>query len=366
VALRPVGTNTLKQRNAMGTRGTVLSADLKDMKAPDGTGVFVTVLICTRDRAETLERTLESLLCPANLKVERWDIVVVDNGSRDHTAHVCQAFRERFPDHFSFCIEKRPGKSNALNTGVAVAKGDVIAFTDDDVTCAPDYLQAIRTVFNQYPVDAVQGRIVLECEGGHPVWLDRLLGLTVGWREDATEFTDLQGTLCGSNMVVKAEVLRRVGAFLPGLGPGAIGLGEETELTLRMRNAGYRLGFAPQILAWHHLPKKRLTRSFIRRRFFQQGRAHAYYEPLPVPLYRFALYVVKETILEELAAIWHRAAGRPVQALRCQAGARSQAGFFWQHYLFTRAPSSQTPANSVGVSGTQRSALEDERVRDRN
>jgi glycosyltransferase involved in cell wall biosynthesis len=197
VALRPVGTNTLKQRNAMGTRGTVLSADLKDMKAPDGTGVFVTVLICTRDRAETLERTLESLLCPANLKVERWDIVVVDNGSRDHTAHVCQAFRERFPDHFSFCIEKRPGKSNALNTGVAVAKGDVIAFTDDDVTCAPDYLQAIRTVFNQYPVDAVQGRIVLECEGGHPVWLDRLLGLTVGWREDATEFTDLQGTLCG-------------------------------------------------------------------------------------------------------------------------------------------------------------------------
>ena len=54
-----------------------------------------------------------------------------------------------------------------LDAGIAAAKGDVIAFTDDDVSCAPDYLQAIRLVFSQYPVDAVQGRIRLDCEGGH-------------------------------------------------------------------------------------------------------------------------------------------------------------------------------------------------------
>ena len=330
-------------------------------------GMFISVLICTRDRAETLERTLEALLCPENLEVKDWDIVVVDNDSQDHTAQVCRAFKERFPDHFNFCYEGKHGKSNALNTGIAVAKGDIIAFTDDDVSCAPDYLQAIRTVFSQYRVDAVQGRILLECEGGHPAWLDRFLGLTVGWREDADEFTALKGTLCGSNMIVKAEVLRKVGTFLPDLGPGAIGLGEETELSLRMRAAGFRLGFAPQILTWHHLPKKRLTRSFIRRRFFQQGRAQAYYAPLPVPLYRFALYVVKETIVQELAAVWHLCLGRPAQALRCECEARSQAGFFWQHYLFRQALRSQ---NSVEVCQMEGRALKslapDERVRDRN
>jgi len=352
----------------MGTDGTYLPAE-GEIRAPVSTGMRITVLICTRDRAEELERTLEALLCPANLEVEGWNIVVIDNGSRDRTAQVCQAFEARFPDHFSFCFERKPGKSNALNTGIAVAKGDVIAFTDDDVTCAPDYLQAIRTVFNQYPVDAVQGRIVLQCEGGHPAWLDPFLGLTIGWREDADEFTDLKGTLCGSNMIVKADVLKRVGAFLPDLGPGAIGLGEETELTLRMRAAGYKLGFAPQILTWHHLPKERLTRSFIRRRFFQQGRAEAYYATLPVPLYRFALYVVKETVLKELAALWHLSSGRPAQALRCQSEARSHAGFFWQHYLFAKA-SSHTSVGSGDVSRMESRSLEgsahDERVRNRN
>jgi len=332
--------------------------------------MFISVLICTRDRGETLQQTLEALLCPANLEVKDWDVVVVDNDSQDHTARVCEAFKSRFPDHFNFCFEKRHGKSNALNAGIAVAKGDVIAFTDDDVTCAPDYLQAIRTVFSQYPVDGVQGRILLDCEGGHPVWLDRFLGLTVGWRDDATELTDLQGTLCGSNMVVKAEALKKVGPFLPDLGPGAIGLGEETELSLRIRAAGYRLAFAPQILTWHHLPKKRLTKAFIRHRFFQQGRAGAYFEALPVSLYRFGLYVVKETILQEFAALWHRCAGRQAEALRCQCEARSQAGFFWQHYLFKRSSGGRPSAGAIDVlqppSGLAERSPEEARVLTRN
>jgi glucosyl-dolichyl phosphate glucuronosyltransferase len=332
--------------------------------------MFISVLISTRDRADTLQRTLDALLCPANLKVTDWDVVVVDNDSQDHTARVCEAFKAKFPDHFNFCFEKRHGKSNALNAGIAVAKGDVIAFTDDDVTCAPDYLQAIRTVFSQYPVDGVQGRILLDCEGGHPVWLDRFLGLTVGWRDDASELTSLQGTLCGSNMVLRTEVLKKVGAFLPDLGPGAIGLGEETELSLRVRAAGYRLAFAPQILTWHHLPKKRLTKAFIRHRFFQQGRAGAYFEALPGSLYRFGLYVVKETILQEFAALWHLFAGRPAQALRCQCEARSHAGFFWQHHLVRRGSRGSTSADPIDLPetacGAAESPAKEERVMSRN
>jgi glucosyl-dolichyl phosphate glucuronosyltransferase len=310
--------------------------------------MLISVLICSRDRAEGLRRTLDALLCPENLKIKDWDIVVVDNDSQDHTAQICRDFKARFPDHFDFCHEKRHGKSNALNAGIAIAKGDVIAFTDDDVTCAPDYLESIRTVFSQYPVDAVQGRNLLECEGGHPVWLDRFLGLTIGWRDDADELSDLQGTLCGSNMVLKAEVLKKVGGFLPDLGPGAIGLGEETELSLRIRAAGYRLAFAPQILTQHHLPKKRLTKEFIRRRFYQQGRAGAYFEPLPAPLYRFGLYVVKETIVQEFAALWHSLSGRHAQALRCQCEARSHAGFFRQHYALRREAGSRSSGKPIG------------------
>jgi GT2 family glycosyltransferase len=312
--------------------------------------MFITVLICTRDRADALQGTLEELLSPVNVAVDDWEVMVVDNNSLDRTQQVCQAFKQKFPNHFNFCLERKHGKSNALNAGIAAAKGHIIAFTDDDVTCAPDYLQAIRTVFAQYPVDAVQGRILLDCEGGHPTWLDRFLGLTVGWREDANELSDLQGTLCGSNMIIRAEVLKKIGGFLPDLGPGAIGLGEETELSLRMRAAGYRLAFAPQISARHYLPKKRLTKAFIRRRFFQQGRAEAYYAPLPVPLYRFGLYVLKEAVLQEISAAWHLCAQRPAEALRRQCEIRSHAGFFCQHYRFKRSLGNKTSPASGGVS----------------
>lgn len=296
--------------------------------------MHISVIICTRNRAGSLGQTLESLFSSSSGALSDWEAIVVDNDSNDQTAEICRAFQSRFPGNFRYLMEKRRGKSNALNSGISAAKGEILAFTDDDVRCAPDYLAAIGAVFEHYPIDAVQGRILLDCEAGHPVWLDRFLGLTVGWRDCGSEVTNLEGTLCGTNMLARREVLRKVGGFLADLGPGAIGLGEETELTLRMRDAGCRLIYAPQILVWHRLPKKRLTKEFIRRRFFQQGRAGAYYEALPVSIPRFAVYVVKHTFLSELAAIWQLFRGRPALALRQQCDARSQAGLLWQHWLF--------------------------------
>jgi glucosyl-dolichyl phosphate glucuronosyltransferase len=298
--------------------------------------MFITVVICTRNRAESLRETLESLFCAGSLQAPDWEVLVVDNNSGDHTAEICREFQQRIPGHFRFLTERRPGKSRALNTAIAAAQGDILAFTDDDVLCAPDYIQSIRTFFGHHQADAVQGRVLLDCEGGHPDWLDRFLGLSVGWRDEGDEVIDLDGTLCGTNMVVRREVFQRIGGFRPELGPGVIGLGEETELSLRMRKIGCRLLYAPQILIRHRLPRRRLNRGFLRKRFFQQGRAAAYYAPLPVSLIRFGLYVVKETIVQEVAAIWHLRAGNPALALRCQCEARSHAGFLWQHSLFER------------------------------
>ncbi len=296
--------------------------------------MFISVLICTRNRADSLRQTLESLFCSGNLESPDWEVLVVES-STDHTDEVCLKFQQRFPQHFRFLTEKKLGKSNALNTAITAAKGDILAFTDDDVFCAPDYIQGIRTVFTLYAPDATQGRVLLDCEGGWPEWLDRnYLALMADFRDCGDEVIDLEGTLFGLNMVVRAEVFQKIGGFAPELGPGGIGMWEDTEISLRMRRAGCRLIYAPQILVRHQLPRERLTKSFLRRRFFQQGRAAAYYEPLPVSLFRFGLYLVKESISKEVAAIWHLCAGRPAQALRCQCEARSQAGLFWQHLRF--------------------------------
>src|ERR1700676_554611 len=235
--------------------------------------MFISVIICSRNRADSLRQTLESLLSPANLELPAWETVVVDNDSDDHTAQVCRDFQEKFPKNFRFLVEKEHGKSKALNSAIAVAKGDILAFTDDDVVCAVDYIEGIHTAFTLYQADAAQGRVLVDCQGGHPDWLDRFMGLTVGWRDCGDAVLELDGTLCGVNMVVRAEVFQKIGGFSPELGPVGTGMGEDTEVSLRMRQAGCRMIYAPQILIHHRLAKETLTKSHFRKRFFCQGRA---------------------------------------------------------------------------------------------
>ena len=131
-------------------------------------------------------------------------------------------------------------------------------------------------------------------------------------------------------------MFQKVGGFAPELGPGGIGVYEDTEISWRMSEAGCRMIYAPQILVRHQWSRDRLTKSFLRKRLFLEGRVFAYYNALPTSLFRFGLYVVKETLSKEAAPMWHVCAGRPVEALRCQFEARSQAGLFWQHWLFKR------------------------------
>src|SRR5271157_5172836 len=124
--------------------------------------MFISVVICTRNRAESLRQTLDSLFGPGNLDLPDWEVLVAES-STDHTPEVCREFQKRFPQHFRFVTEKRLGKSHALNTAIVTVKGDILAFTDDDVICAPDYIQAIRTVFAAHTADAAQGRVLLDC-----------------------------------------------------------------------------------------------------------------------------------------------------------------------------------------------------------
>lgn len=302
--------------------------------------MFISVLICTRNRADSLRQTLESLFCPGNLELANWEVLVVES-STDHTEEVCREFQQRFPQHFRFVTEKKLGKSNALNTAICAAKGDILAFTDDDVLCAQNYLQGIRTVFSSYAADAVQGRVLLDCEDGWPEWLDLTCAGMADFRDLGDKVIDLIGSLFGVNMIVRRKVFQDIGGFARELGPGSTGPGsiiaaEDTEISWRMRKAGCRLLYAPQILVQHQWPRGRLTKAFVRERFFHYGRFLAYEQPLHVSVLRFGLYAVKTTIYEELKAIWHLCAGRPAMALRCQCGARQHLGFFWQHWLFKR------------------------------
>ena len=107
--------------------------------------VMASVAICTQNRADSLARTLESLCAMRCVPASEYEVVVVDNGSTDHTAKVCNEFAARLPIRYFF--EEQRGLSVARNRAIREARGRYICWTDDDVTVGPGWLHAYQTSF---------------------------------------------------------------------------------------------------------------------------------------------------------------------------------------------------------------------------
>lgn len=305
--------------------------------APDGRSrrpPAVSVLIATRDRADMLRGTLASLCTPANVDLPDWEIVVADNGSSDATVKVCQEFAERFPGRVRWLVEGRQGKSNALNAGLRLVEGDVVAMTDDDVICAPDFLAETKRVFSDPSIVAAQGRVYLDWLGGEPTWLDEMAKQLMSLRDYGDEMFDWTDNLSGCNMIVRRHAALAVGGFAAELGPGTIGIAEDSEFSIRLRERGYRTVYAPSIVVRHQVPAGRVTPDFLRARYFGIGRSYAYYNSLSRPIWRFGLFVLKDVLTGEVEAFRLRNAGKRADAVRRQCEARQRVGFFWQHLLF--------------------------------
>src|ERR1700730_15695753 len=98
----------------------------------------ISLIICTRDRYHQLARCLESV---RRITFDRpWELIVVDNGSTDATADVIRKFIKTTDFQTVYVFEGTQGKSNALNTGLEISKGQILAFTDHDCYPAPDFL----------------------------------------------------------------------------------------------------------------------------------------------------------------------------------------------------------------------------------
>ena len=296
--------------------------------------IFLTILICSSGRPTGLLTTLRSVFSPSNAALAGWEAIVITR-DEEKTVAVCRQFQSQYPDRFRFFLQPGAGKSEALNLGIAEARGELLALTDDDVVVAADYICSIRETFGHHPFDGAQGRIFLECPGGLPEWMSSHHVKFMSKRDLGEQIEPFHETLSGTNMVVRTDAARAVGGFSLELGAGtSVGFAEDTEFSIRLQKAGYSFIYAPRIVVRHQLPEHRLTRSFFRTRYFRLGRSHAYYDLPPVPLWRFGLYAAKNWIIREAQAFRYRIAKQPAKALDCQCEARLQAGLFFQHLLF--------------------------------
>ena len=122
----------------------------------------ITVILCTYNRCESLTKALASIALSRLPESVSWEVLVVDNNSRDQTGDVVADFCRRYPGRFRYLFESHPGKSYALNSGIAEAQGDVLAFTDDDVTVEPMWLQKLTAPLLSGEWSGCGGRILPE------------------------------------------------------------------------------------------------------------------------------------------------------------------------------------------------------------
>lgn len=238
--------------------------------------MFVSVIICTYNRHQSLRETLESLvLQTADRSV--FEVIVVDNHSKDATRETVQEISERGNIHLRYLYEEQQGKAYALETGIREAKGEILAFTDDDVIVDPRWIENIRNAFTGRRIACLGGRIrpLLLCE--KPKWYrESFSGVIVEYNR-GNRFVEIKKGVppFGANLILSAEVLRKYGGFRRDLASATFMRCEDTELVRRLREHGEPVYYSPDVVVQHKVTAERMTKRFFRNWFYTLGMAES-------------------------------------------------------------------------------------------
>jgi glucosyl-dolichyl phosphate glucuronosyltransferase len=241
--------------------------------------VKYSIVIPTYNRADELQETLASLA--ALTTREPWETIVVDNNCSDDTSGVVHAAAVRFPAPLRYAFEGVPGRSAALNAGIARATGEIIVTIDDDVRVEPDYLDQVGLAFETHQCDFIGGRVLPLWRGPRPPWLpahrSRHWAVIALVDEGADPFEWTTTLPIGANMAFTRRAFEIVGPWNNTVGrrAGTL-LGQEVrEWCLRARDKGLRGYYVPASVVRHVIHADRLKKSYFRRWFYWRGVSRA-------------------------------------------------------------------------------------------
>jgi len=245
--------------------------------------VRVSAVVCTHSRRRYLERSVDSLL-RQSIAPDLYEVLVVDNGSEDDTADFLKSLSA--PEIDVRCLfEERLGLSRARNAALASARGEVIAFLDDDAIARVDWIERILHAFDARgtSIGVLTGRIQPVWEAERPEWLsERGLGaLAIVDRAPRARFLADGEFIVGANMAFRTRLLREVGGFPEHLGRVGRTLlsGEETFVAESLGERGIRTYYDPDVVVSHHVQRERIERSWLLRRSYWQGVSNALRDP---------------------------------------------------------------------------------------
>ncbi|MEL7509372.1 MAG: hormogonium polysaccharide biosynthesis glycosyltransferase HpsE [Cyanobacteria bacterium J06554_1] len=237
----------------------------------------ITVIICTYNGASRLPKLFQHLTCQILTGLIDWDIVIVDNNSQDETAHVVQNYQllPEFADKLQYCFEPRQGLAFARRCAAQVARGELLAFLDDDNLPNPHWVQAVYDFGQQHPqAGAFGGQIVGIYEGELPSRFDRIACfLAVIDRGQVPFRYDLLGRWlfpAGAGLVVRREAWSVVPQqpVLSGVSMDNLaGKGEDIETLSYIRKDGWQIWHNPAMEIGHEIGCDRISPPYLFRLF---------------------------------------------------------------------------------------------------
>lgn len=234
----------------------------------------VTVAIPTYNRADFLRQTLAGIAAQ-QFPREHFEVLVIDNNSRDHTRAVVEEFAAARPAP-RYLLEPQQGLDYARNRAIAEARGDIIVFGDDDILVQPDWLAQMTAPLladGAHRIGAVGGEVIPVFPDGLPDWV-REWHAPLQFRADLGPLAARHSPM-GANLAFPRWVFDKLGRFHTALdrAAGNYFSGGDSEMIRRVRAAGLDVWFAPAAAVRHQMPASRTTFRYARRHAFDSARS---------------------------------------------------------------------------------------------
>ena len=242
---------------------------------------LVSIVIPTYNRARVLPRVIGSAL-NQTFPPSQYEVLIVDNNSSDDSATVIEGIARTHPGRVRRILETRQGVSFARQAGIDQARGQIVAFFDDDVWVADNWVETLVDALQSHPdVPCVGGKVLPHWSAPPPAWLtpDHWAPLALQDYGDQPMLVSAANPrgLISANLACRKEVLQRVGGFSPEFQRVKDGIGslEDDDWNRRFWKAGNVALYLPTLIAWTDVPPERLTRAYHRRWHLGHGRFYA-------------------------------------------------------------------------------------------
>lgn len=252
--------------------------------------VDLTIAICTYNGEKRIPAVLNGLKNQQVSTTITWEVIVVDNNSRDRTAEVVKAFQAEWPDHVSlrYCFESKQGLGFARQRAVEMATGVWVGFLDDDNVPAANWVNAVHEFGTAHPKAGVYGSYIRpQYEIPPPEHFHRISRfLAIGGADKAICYSSPEYQAYrkfvyppGAGAVVRRQAwLESVPKTLKMQGrvSGHQLPGDDVEAFSYLRNAGWEIWHNPAMLIEHQIPSGRLKANYIKKMMWSTGLSRHY------------------------------------------------------------------------------------------